>query len=173
MTISRYVVFMEVRLERFVKIVYKIGSFGLGIGSFFLAAIMVLIGASIIVRFFGHVILGSFELIEVMIIVTVAFAVAYTAMKQSHVAVTIFVSRLPQRIRAIIASLTWFLSLGILGLILWASADIMLDKWIGEGTDILQVPILPFRFVWVFGLLLFCLALLIEMYRALKQAVSK
>ena len=160
-------------MRSFANIVHRIGGVGAAIGSVFLAGMMVLIVASVVVRPFGEVIAGSYELIEVLIVVPVAFALGYTALKQGHVEVSLVVSRFSQRKQAIIASFTWFLSLGIWGLIVWAGTGIMLEKWLGERTELLLVPYLPFRFVWVFGLLLFCLAFLIELSRALKQTVSK
>jgi len=134
---------------------------------------MVLIVASVVVRPFGEVIAGSYELVEVLIVVIVGFALAYTALKQRHVAISLLTSRFSQRKQVIIASFTWFLSLCTWGIIVWASTDIMFEKWLAERTEWLGVPYLPFRFVWVFGLLLYCLVFLIELSRALKQAAGK
>ena len=134
---------------------------------------MLLVVAVVLFRLFGKAIPGSYELIELMIVVTVAFALSYTALKQSHVVVDLLVSRFPLRTQTILAIFTYFLSMVIWGLIVWASYDIMLEKWLLEQSYLLKIPYLPFRIVWVFGLLIFSLIFLLEMYKALKQVVSR
>ena len=157
----------------FSGIVRRIVDVGTSIGSGFLVGIMVLIVAGIIVRLCGRVIAGSYELVELLVILPVAFTLAYTALRQGHVAASSLVSRFPPRLQAIVASITWLLSLCTSGLIVWANTDIMLEMWLREQSELLRVPYLPFRFVWVFGLLLLCLVFLIDLFKALKQAVSR
>jgi len=156
----------------FINVFRKISNIGARVGSYFLVGIMILVVASIVIRPFGRAIPGSYELIELLIVVTVAFAFAYTMVKQGHISVSFLVSRFKPRVQAIIASFIWFLSLGIWGLISWANTGLMLDKWSRERSLFLEVPFLPFRFVWVFGLLLFCLALAIEVYNAVKESMK-
>jgi TRAP-type C4-dicarboxylate transport system permease small subunit len=157
----------------FANIVGRICSVGSAIGAAFLGGMMVLIVAVVVVRPFGEVIVGSYELIELLIVVTVAFALGYTALKKAHTVVDILVSRFPKRLQAIVAVFTCFLSFGIWGWITWAGLDIALKKGIMERTDLLLVSYLPFRLVWVFGLFLISIIFLIEMLNALKQAVSR
>ncbi len=158
-------------MDSFVNAFRRISSVGAIIGACFLAGIMLLVVTSIIVRLFGETVPGSYEIIELLIVVTIAFAYAYTSLKQGHISVTLLSSRFKPRTQAIVASLTWLISLVIWGLIVWSSTDFMLTKWIRERTELLEIPFLPFRMVWVFGLFLFCIALAIDMYNAVKKAV--
>ena len=140
----------------------------------FLIGIMLLVVANIIARFFGTVIIGTIELVELMIVVTVAFAFGYTAQRQSHVVVKVVVSRFSPRVQAVFRIFTSALSIGVCALIVWASAGIMYERaLLGEETELLKVPSFPFRFVWVFGLILFCFALLIDLCKAISGAASK
>jgi TRAP-type C4-dicarboxylate transport system permease small subunit len=158
-------------VSKVVSVIRRTIGIGTGVSSVFLALLMLLIVAVVIVRPFNVVITGSYELIQLLAVVVIAFALAFTALKQSHIAVSILVSRFSERTQAIVDSINWLLGLGIWGFIFWAGTDIMLQKWLLEKSDLLEVPFLPFRIVWVFGLLLFTLVYLIDMIKALKKAV--
>ena len=160
-------------MNRFTDIVRRITVLGTGLGSIFLAGIMVLIVASIITRFFGRVIPGSYELIELMIVVSVAFSLAYSGIKRGHVVVKIIVDLFPERVQDIIAGFTNFISLIFWGVVAWAAYKITVEKGILEVTDDLLIPYMPFRFIFAFGLLLLAMAFLIEMVKALKRGLKR
>ena len=160
-------------MNRFTDIVRRITVLGTGLGSIFLAGIMVLIVASIITRFFGRVIPGSYELIELMIVVSVAFSLAYSGIKRGHVVVKIIVDLFPKRVQDIIAGFTNFISLIFWGVVAWAAYKITVEKGILEVTDDLLIPYMPFRFIFAFGLLLLAMAFLIEMVKALKRGLKR
>lgn len=146
---------------------------GMAIGAAFLTGMMVLIVANIIYRLFGHVIPGSYEISELMIVVAVAFALGYAAAQKSHVVVKIVVSRFPPRTQAILEVLMSLISLATWAVIAWASTNVLSARWLTEVTDLLDVPYLPFRIVWVLGLVMFCLVYLTDLFRALSQSVRK
>ena len=160
-------------MEYFAYIVRRITGIGVALGAAFLVGMMVLIVANIIYRLTGHVITGSYELSELLIVVTVAFALGYAAVQKSHVVVKILVSRFPQRWQAILEAFTSFLSMGTWAVIAWASSLIFLDRWLTEESEMLLVPFLPFRLVLLFGLILISLVYLIYMFMALRKAVMK
>lgn len=161
-------------VSSFANYIHWIGGRGtvLSVGS--LIGIMLLVVANIIARFFGTVIIGTIELVELMIVVTVAFALGYSAQRQSHVVVKVVVSRFSPRVQAILKIFTSALSIGVCALIVWASAGIMYERaLLGEETELLKVPSFPFRFIWVFGLILFCFVLLIDLCKAISGAARK
>jgi len=160
-------------MEYFANIVRRITGIGVALGAAFLVGMMVLIVANIIYRLTGHVITGSYELSELLIIVTVAFALGYAALEKSHVVVKILVSRFPQRWQAILGALISFLSMGTWAVIAWASSLIFLERWLTEESEMLLIPFLPFRMVLLFGLILIALVYLIYMVMALRKAVMK
>ena len=160
-------------MEYLANIVRRINGAGVALGAAFLVGMTVLIVANIIYRLTGHVITGSYELSELMIVVTVAFALGYAGFQKSHVAVGILVSRFPQRWQAIVEAFTSFLSMGTWAVIAWASSLIFLDRWLTEESEMLLIPFLPFRIVLLFGLILLALVYLIYMVVALKKASLK
>ena len=157
----------------FATIVRKVGGKAMIISGIFLLGMMLLTVASVLCRPFGTVIAGSYELIETLIIIVVAGALGYTELEKGHVTVKIVVSRFSMRLQGIFQSFIYLIGVGLWVIIAWASVGILSDRWLNEDTDILSVPILPFRFIWVFGLALFCLVLLIDFLRAINQAVRK
>jgi len=145
----------------------------MALGAVFLVGMMVLIVASVIYRRAGHIIPGTYELSELMIVVAVAFALGYAALKKSHIVVKFVVARFPQRTQAILEAVMSFISLATWAAIAWAGFLLLSKRWLREESVMLSVPYLPFRFVFLFGLILFCLVYLIDLFRALSQAVRK
>ena len=151
----------------------RLSTDSVAIGAAFLVGMMVLVVANIIYRLFGHVIPGSFELSELMIVVAVASALGYAAVHKSHIVVKIVVSRFSQRWQAIIEVLMSLISLATWAVIAWASFNVLSQRWLTEVTDLLDIPYLPFRMIFVLGLVLFCLVYVTDLFRALSQAVKR
>jgi TRAP-type C4-dicarboxylate transport system permease small subunit len=161
-------------LVRSVENVFRrINEGGMTLGAFFLLAMMTTVVANVIYRFFGHVIVGSYELVELMILVTVSFALGYTAQKKSHVVINILITRFPSRVQSTLEAIMSFISLATWGIIAWASANILIERWLRERTEMLDIPYLPFRFIWLFGLILLCLVYMLWIYKSSNEAVKK
>jgi len=94
-------------------------------------------------------------------------------LENSHVSVRIVVSRLSQRAQGIFGSFIYLIGTGLWVIIIWAGIEILSKRWLAEETELLSVPILPLRFVWILGLIFLCLVLLINLSKALIQAVKK
>lgn len=146
---------------------------GNAIGGAFLVGMMVLIVANIVYRLFGHVITGSYELSELMIVVAASFALGYAGLTKSHVDVKIIVEKFPERLQAVIETITSFLSMGTWAIIAYASAIIMVERWHSELSEMLEVPNGPFRLILLIGLILVALVYLVDMISALRKAVKK
>jgi TRAP-type C4-dicarboxylate transport system permease small subunit len=155
------------------NLVRRIGGWGMAVGAVALVAMMVLIVASVIYRRAGHVIPGTYELSELLIVVTVAFALGYAALEKSHIVVKVVVARFPQRAQAILAAAMSFISLATWAAVSWTAFIIVSKRWLGEESEMLSVPFLPFRLIFLFGLVLLCSVYLIDLIRALRQAVKK
>ena len=160
-------------MEYLANLVRRIGGWGMAVGAASLVGVMVLIVASVIFRRAGHVVPGTYELTELMIVVTVAFALGYAALKKSHIVIKIVVARLPQRTQAILEAVMSFISLATWAAVAWAGFIIVSKRWLSENSETLSVPFLPFRLIFLFGLILLCLIYLIDIFRALSQAVKK
>jgi TRAP-type C4-dicarboxylate transport system permease small subunit len=151
----------------FEKVINHVSRWGVVAAGAFLVAIMIAIVLDIVLRLARIPIIGSYEITQLFIVVTVAFALPYTALKKGHVVVDLLVSRLKERSRTISSVITIFLSLVIWGLVVWASVGVLEEKWTREASFTLQIPYLPFRFAWVIGLALFCLVYLLEVIKGI------
>ena len=160
-------------MDRFTNIIGRIIGIGMAVGAAFLVGMMVLIVANIIYRLTGHVIVGSFEISELLIVVTAAFALGYAALQKSHVDVGIVVSRFPRRWQAILEALTSFLSMGTWAVAAWAGSLILFERWHTEESELLLIPFFPFRLVLFLGLILIALVYLIYLLKALRETVKK
>jgi TRAP-type C4-dicarboxylate transport system permease small subunit len=155
------------------NLVRRIGGWGMAVGAVALVAMMVLIVTSVILRRAGQVVPGTYELSELLVVVTVAFALGYAALEKRHIVVNIVVARFPQRAQAILAAVMSFIALATWAAVAWTGFIIVSKRWLGEDSEMLSIPFLPFRLIFLFGLILFCLVYLIDMIKALRQAVKK
>jgi TRAP-type C4-dicarboxylate transport system permease small subunit len=160
-------------MNRFAKIVHRMEGISVAIGICFLLGIMVLAVSNIISRACGNVIAGTYEIIGLAIVVTVVFALGYTELEKNHIVVRVLVDRFPQRVRAIVYIITSFISLGVWALIAWAAVAILRERWLMEESQLLEIPYFPIRFIWVLGLLVFCLVLLFNLLMLLSQRKGK
>jgi TRAP-type C4-dicarboxylate transport system permease small subunit len=145
----------------------------MALGAAFLVGMMVLITASVISRRAGHVIQGTYELSELMIVVTAAFALVYAALNKTHIVIKVVVERFPQRAQAILEAVMSFISLATWAMIAWTGFLILSQRWLKEASVDLSVPFLPFRLIFFIGLVLLCSVYLIDMVKALRRAGKK
>ena len=145
----------------------------MALGAAFLVGMMVLITASVIYRRAGHVIPGTYELSELMIVVTAAFALGYAALKKTHIVIKVVVARFPQRAQAILEAVMSFICIATWAAVAWTGILILSKRWLNEESEMLSVPYLPFRLIFLLGVVLVCSIYLIDLIRALRQAVRK
>ena len=160
-------------METLAVLLDRITKGGLVLGGVFLIAGMLLLMSNIFGRFLHVVIPGSYELFELIMAIPVAFALVYAALQKAHVVVHLIVSRFPPRLGAATEIMTSLLSFAIWALIAWGGAHLAYENGLKEMTDILEIPVLPFRIVWLFCLFLFCLTYLVDLSRALRRLLAK
>jgi TRAP-type C4-dicarboxylate transport system permease small subunit len=160
-------------MRLFESIVRNIGNKVMIVASIFLLSAMALTVANVLIRAFGGVIAGTYELTEIMIIVVAAGSLGYAVLEKSHVVVDVFVGRLSKRTQGIIDGVTSILGLGLWGAITWMSINIMLQRWLDEDSELLHVPYLPFRFLWIIAMIFICLAIVTDIVNALRRDGEK
>jgi TRAP-type C4-dicarboxylate transport system permease small subunit len=160
-------------MGKFAGVMQRIIQVGTIIACSFLLGTMMLIVISIITRSWGEAIPGAWELTKLLMVVTVAFSLGYTAAKKGHIVVNILESRLPEKARNVIGIFTGIICIASLIGMIWAGAVLLQSRWSTEQTDILDLSFAPFRVVWLLGLIIFCLVLLVDLSNLLKQMVKK
>jgi TRAP-type C4-dicarboxylate transport system permease small subunit len=94
-------------------------------------------------------------------------------LQKTHVVVHLIVSRFPPSLGTAAEIMTSLLSFAIWALIAWGGAHLAWENGLKEITDILEIPVLPFRIVWLFCLFLFCLTYLVDLFRAVRRLLAK
>ena len=157
--------------EKFIK--HTVG-YGTNTGAVFLAAVMFIICANVVFRIFGRVIPGTYDLVEIMIVVVAGFALSDTEIHHRQTSVDMVTVHLPKKIRLWLENACNLIGLVFWGIVAWASVGITIDKAAkGEATDLLKISVIPFRVVWVVGLILICLVIIYNTSKNCKELTGR
>lgn len=145
------------------------------VGAGVLAVMMFLTATDVILRYvFNRPLKGSFEITSFLMAIVIPFAMAYCAVKKGHISVDILVTRFPKRAQAIVSSIVYLISLGLLSLITWQCFKyvFILYKANTLATTI-PIPHWPFVIAVTIGIGVLFLVLLRDFFDYLSQAVGK
>ena len=116
---------------------------------------------------FSKGILGAEELVSLMQVIIVFFALAYTAAQKGHIGVDLLYDRLPKRVQPVINSAISFICAVLCLLIAWQTFKHGKEIWSSSLTTVvLKIPIFPFEFLTAFGFLLTGLVFLIDFLKS-------
>jgi TRAP-type C4-dicarboxylate transport system permease small subunit len=107
---------------------------------------------------------GTVEIVELALVVTVFFAMAYTEVVQGHITMDEVVARFPRRARSIVLSTMYFAAAAFFFTIGYGDTVLAVSflRPIVRVTDILHIPIAPLIFVIAVGSVIFGLELLMN-----------
>ena len=117
---------------------------------------------------------GTFELVGFLGAVAAAFAMAHTAVKKGHVAVSFLVQMLPGRLQGIIGSITDSFGLLFFSIISWRAFLYGMNlQESGEVSPTLQLPF--YLFVYGIGIasIAVCLVLCVDLLKSMQKVVAK
>jgi TRAP-type C4-dicarboxylate transport system permease small subunit len=136
------------------------------------AIMMAFVCCDVVLRYFGHPIKGSNDVVQLLSVVLVVFAMGYTQILKRHAFVVVVVSRLSPRTQRIIAGITSILSIGLFILVAWQSCALAGRAWLsGELSMTLRIPFYPLIYGLALGCVLMCLVLAIDFLKSLSKAV--
>jgi TRAP-type C4-dicarboxylate transport system permease small subunit len=150
------------------KIVRQLNTLGEVVSGLFLLGIMVLVVTNIFVRLLGGAIAGTYELVEMWIIVTASLAIGYTAFVNGHVVVNIVTAVLSNRKQTILSGMNSIICLFLWGVVAWMSILLAIKRGLGEDTDLLGISILPCRIIWIYGVIALASVYLLDLIYAFK-----
>jgi len=139
-----------------------------------LAIMMCLVFINVVLRTVWRPILGTYDFTALLASVTVSFALAYCAAQKGHVAITLFVERLPKRIQGVCGALVGAIGAGLFIVLFWQSIKygIRMDH-VGEVTMTTETPFYPFIYGMAFGFLVLALVSLVEFLTSVKEVVKR
>ena len=147
----------------FEKLIHRLVTWGAVVGAVDIGFCTILIIAGIITRAFGHTIPGTFDLVEIAIVLVGAYSFPFCEIKDHHTKADVLINRLSSRSKIRLSVITTFLSLSFWSILLYAGWVMLVRMYEeGEATELLKINVVPFRALWVFALLLMCLVLLIK-----------
>ncbi len=139
-----------------------------------LVAMMVLVSGNVIARAVWEPIMGTYEVTAFLAAMTISFALAHCAMNKGHIALTLFVDRLPRRVRAFLDVIVSVLGALLFLIMAWQVAKYAVHmKGTGEVSLTMEIPFYPFIFGVAFGLLMLALVSLVDLLKSLSRLFQK
>jgi TRAP-type C4-dicarboxylate transport system permease small subunit len=94
---------------------------------------------------------GAIEIIGLLGIILIPFAIIYTEHERGHIVVDILISKLKPRVKLVFEIVSYILSLATIVLLIWGG---IIDAWYtattpGSYTINLGINYTPFKFLWV------------------------
>lgn len=161
-----------ISVEKHVGILCRVLAFIAGLA---LLAIMVVTVVNVFLRIPSSPITGTVEISSMLFAIVVAFGIGLTTVKHQHVEIDLITRLLPRRVQYILSVVIGIVGLGIWVVLTWRSYVFALEQYsIGEYNPVLhnmRVP--PWRFALVFGLVILCLVLVIQLIQRVAKAVTK
>jgi TRAP-type C4-dicarboxylate transport system permease small subunit len=144
------------------------------VGMALLVMMMLLTFVDVIGRYvFNRPITGSIELVEFMMVVLVAFVVAYGALHGSLITVDVVTERLRKRARAVLNTLNSLVNLCVFILITWQSIIYAISlQEAHRVTATFAIPIYPFVYLIALGSAILCLVFIYNLLVQMAVVVS-
>jgi TRAP-type C4-dicarboxylate transport system permease small subunit len=134
---------------------------------------MLLTCADVILRYMRRPIPGTYELVCFLGAVAVSFAMAHTSVQRGHVAVSLVVRLMPERVQGMVESVTSSFGLILFALIAWRS--VLYGETLrtsGEVSLTLKMPFYPFVYGIGFSAAAVCLVLMLDLIRSVKKVMG-
>ncbi|HHW06684.1 MAG TPA: TRAP transporter small permease [Clostridia bacterium] len=141
-------------MSKFGKFYDGLMRFTLYLSSIGLFLLVVLVTANTIGRGFRHPIPGGYDLITLSAAVCGSLSIAYCTKLKGHVHVDIVVNVLSPRGKKIQKIICGIMGIALWCLIAWQSVKVFLTRLTTEVTEVLKIPYAPFRFLFVFSMIL-------------------
>ena len=157
-------------MKYFVQILKHISVLERNVGAVCLTAVMVIICANVAYRVIGGIIPGTFDLVELLIVPAVGFALVTVELAKRHTIVDMVTTHLPTKVRLWVEICVTIIALFYWTAICWATCKMLLKKMAtGEHTQLLQVSVIPFRVIWVFALVWLCGVIVLNIGKLFKE----
>lgn len=141
------------------------------ISGWVLAACMSLVAINVFLRiFFRKPILGTYEWVEILTAVTLAFGLAYCAYVKGHIAIDVVTRKLGafvQRIFSIVFGVVSAVFMGIISYSMFVHGTKLLQS--GEVSPTTKIPYYIFVFVTGFGFLVLLSVIIMELIGVLRR----
>lgn len=114
---------------------------------------------------------GSTEIISLVQVAAIVFAVAATQRHKGHISVEMFVVKMTPRLRSLVQALTSLLGLILFSLLIFEGVRLG-NRYLeaGEVTATVQIPYYPFAYAFSLALVPVAIMLLVDFIEVMKKA---
>lgn len=144
------------RLSKFLSIIAGIG----------LTIMMLLTVADIIMRTFGHPILGTYEVVSLLLAIVIGFTIPQVSLDRAHIYMEILLDNLPKGGKAVMNTITRLLCIILfvaMGYNLFMTGNEFLAS--GEVSSTLWIPQYPFAYGLGFCCFIECLVFAVDIMK--------
>jgi len=135
-----------------------------------IVVMMVLTTADVVFRIFGKPIFGIYDLVGILGAIAYAAALPDTTAQKRHVAVQLFIQRLPSKPRIVVNTITTCFSIALFGLIAWYSRLAGIDlREAGRVTPDLELPYQHILYLIALASFFVCLTLVRELLKSFRD----
>ncbi|MBN2062064.1 MAG: TRAP transporter small permease [Deltaproteobacteria bacterium] len=128
-----------------------------------LAFMLVFTVTNITMRFFGRPMVGDFEIISFLGSIVIGFALPYTTMSKSHVAVDMVIEKVTKKTGERLQIFTRVVCLALFLWMAWNFITMSLDMIrVGEVTQVFRIPYYPITFGLAFCCLIQCFVFILQ-----------
>ncbi len=119
-------------------------------------------------------IIGSFEIIEQMMVIIVFFAFGYTQIEKGHICVDVVTTAVPEKVRDILNVITSCIGVTMMGLASYASSQQIIKEFTKQSTtSTLLIPLYPFLAIVSLGVFFLGLCMLLDLITAFADLFGK
>ncbi len=160
------------KLEKWAKLVSKWIAWVGGAG------VVVMLGLTIAdiigIKILSTPVPGGIEIVAFLGVVITAFGMAYTEAEHGNIQVEFFVTRLPDRIRAIFGVFTSLLGFILFALLAWQSVKYGISlQQSGEVSMTSRIPFYPFVYAIAFCCIPVCFVLMVKIMKNTLKVVDR
>ena len=156
-------------MERYLNIIQVVNKCMDLVAGTALVSIMLLTTCDVVLRYLGHPILGSYDLVSFGAAFVIGFALPRTSWEKMHITVDILVEKIPDH-RFALDIVTRVMALALFVLVGWNLTTLGTGFFkTGEGTLTLGIPLFPVAYALGFCAFLQCFALLGEVAKIVMQ----
>jgi TRAP-type C4-dicarboxylate transport system permease small subunit len=143
-------------MQKLYKAVYSVCRVFFAISLIGIFLMMCLIVADVLMRaIFNNAIMGSYELVQILMVILVFFAFGFTQLGDGHVKVTLLTERFPKSVQRYLSAIMLLLVTAAMLLVSWATFEQGLKTI--TTTSALYIPLKPFYFCAALGALIYSL----------------
>ena len=160
------------------KIDAVIGKFTLAVSAMSIIGIlgvMLIIVCDILKRLItNEALIGTYEIVERLLMCAVFASFAYTQYKKGHVRVTMLVTHFPQKLQFLLYALTCLASVILSGLLCYAVVgQVQYSYTAGTSTGVLFIPLYPFFIIECIAMAIYAITVLWDAVKGFLALGSK